>query len=198
MRGFVALLLVLSMSGSGAVFENDSDLEMIADEEFVFEPAVSAELTWESERSVVGWGSFDLTAEPAEDELHVYLLVGTPASQGTWQECSELNLEIDGARSKVSTRYAGRPMRVGVFDAVTAQLEILDVRRMSRSRDVAIDLCGERVVLSDAQLAELRDFVRRFDDLAVYDGESLPSPPPELGPEHEWGPARPLVLPHPV
>ena len=180
--------------GWHALPEAPSDsLATVEDEVFSFPPSVTAEMTWSSPRSPVGWGSVDLTANPETDEIRVDLLLGTPADQSRWT-CGDMVLDIDGQRQNLATSWAGVPMQDGVFDAVTAKLTIEHIRRMAHAEQVRIELCGDGVVFEEAQRASLDDFVRRFDDLAIYEGPSLPSPPPELGPEHEWDDGRDWMI----
>ena len=77
------ILLCLSMLSGSWFAQPDPELVVVADEPFVFRPSVSAELTWDSPRSPVGWGSFDLTAAPEHDEIRVdddRRYAGLPAS----------------------------------------------------------------------------------------------------------------------
>ncbi|HJK95434.1 MAG TPA: hypothetical protein RMH85_23185 [Polyangiaceae bacterium LLY-WYZ-15_(1-7)] len=179
------ILLCLSMLSGSWFAQPDPELVVVADEPFVFRPSVSAELTWDSPRSPVGWGSFDLTAAPEHDEIRVDLLLGTPARDRRWT-CGDLTLLIDGRREDLRTQYAGVPMSSGVYDAVTAKLTIAHVREMVSAREVEVSLCGDGLAVPAEQRRRLRDFVERFDERAIYEGPSAPSPPPELGPEHEW------------
>jgi len=71
-------------------------------------------------------------------------------------------------------------MDEGVYDAVTAELTISDVRAMSRADQVTAHLCGEAVTLPTAQLRQLDDFVRRFEEMATYDGPPPPTRPRDL------------------
>ncbi len=189
MRTFVALLGMFMVLGGTHALPDQPDspdeLATVGDEPFVFPPSLTAEMTWSSTRSPVGWGSFDLTAHPETDEIRVDVLLGTPASHQQWT-CGAMVLDVDGEREPVTAHWAGVPMNDGVFDAVTAQLTIDTVRRMALAQHVRVELCGEGVVVSPEQRISLRDFVERFDDLAIYEGPSAPSPPPELGPHHEW------------
>ncbi|MEM9067579.1 MAG: hypothetical protein AAGE52_03705 [Myxococcota bacterium] len=192
-------LIAMTMLLMGGWHANDQPA-LIQDEPFVFRPSVTAELTYRSERSPVGWGSFDLTAAPERNEIRVDLLLGTPASVQRWT-CGRMELDIDGDAQSLSVNYAGVPMNGGVYDAVSAKLSIEDVRAMHRARNVAVNICGERVDLPRAERTRLRDFVEDFDDIGLYVGPSAPTPPPELGPEHEWlisDPIEPGDFPAPV
>lgn len=192
MRTAIACVVLFVTGGEWRPSRPPSELPMVADRG-LDAPPVSAELTYRSQRSLLGWGNFDLSADPDYDEIHVQLLLGTPASRRHWDRCEELRLQIDGVTERVRTKYAGVPMRDGVFDAVTAELSILTVRAMAGATSVRADLCGEHVELDPSARARLVDFVRRFDTLGIYDGPSLPKPPRELGPEHEWADPAPCL-----
>ena len=195
MRTALACLVLLATSGRTPHGEPGGEpeaLPTVADR-LLSEPPVSAELIYRSPRSTLGWGNFDLSADPDYDEIHVNLLLGTPAQRRHWHRCTSLHIEADGRHWRVPTRYAGVPMRRGVFDAVSAKLNILHVREMATALQVHADLCGERVTFDAEAQHRLQDFVKSFDALGIYDGPSLPEPPPELGPEHEWDDPAPMV-----
>ena len=167
--------------------EDDDAIAMIEDEPFVFRPSVRAELTYQSPRSTIGWGSFDLTAAPEHDDIRVDLFLGAPAPGPLWT-CGGLTLDIDGRRHRVPAAYAGVPMTQGVYDAITAKLDIEMVRSMAHANHVRLAICGEDidVPVGGAERARLYQFIDTFDDIGLYVGPSAPTPPPELGPEHEW------------
>lgn len=185
---------------AGGWHPDEGGMALIEDEPFVFRPSVRAELTYHSPRSTVGWGSFDLTAAPEHDDIRVDLFLGTPASGPQWT-CGGLTLNIDGRRYRVAANYAGVPMSDGVYDAITAKLNIEMVRSMATANNVRVAICGEDIEMSSAERAQLYDFVDTFDDIGLYVGPSAPSPPPELGPEHEWiisDPLEPEAWPTPA
>jgi hypothetical protein len=85
-------------------------------------------------------------------------------------------------------------MAGGIYDAVTVDITIDDVRRMAAAEQVEIELCGDRVALSREQRATLPDFVRRFEEMATYDGPSAPEPRPPL----DWEPRAPRINSRPT
>lgn len=160
-------------------------------------PAVRAELRYPSARSTVGWGTFDLSASPDRDEIHVDLLLGVPARERRWT-CGAMELDIDGRRVRLAARQGGVPMEGGVFDAVTAALSIEHVRAMVEAQRVRVSICGEEITLPLRERRRLEAFVRDFDDIGLYVGPSAPAPPPELGPDHEWRIWDPTQAPYPA
>jgi hypothetical protein len=73
----------------------------------------------------------------------------------------------------------------GVYDAVSVELTIEDVRRMARGREVTIGLCGDASTLPASERASLFGFVHRFEEMATYDGPPPPKPPRALDGEPE-------------
>lgn len=194
MRSFLIALAIVCSSGGGQL--QPQSLDLIEVEEFTLYPSVSAELTFDAERSPVGWGSFDLTAHPELDEIRVDLLVGMPADDARWSGCKNMRLTADGETRVRKAQWAGVPMREGVFDAMRARLTIEDVRMLIGANEAHGEICGERFELSRRH--GLRDFVEAFDEIATTHGPSAPTPPFELSPEHEFFPEEPLKLPFPA
>lgn len=194
------LLLVLHWVGPAAVEPSAlaDDLPVMEDEPFVFEPSVLAELVFETPGAPVPWGSFDLTAAPEHDEIRVDLLVGRAAERARWRSCERITLRIDGQHVEAPAEYAGVPMPTGAWDAVTAHVTIAEVRQMYDARTVEADVCGERFTIPAAERVRLASFVREFDDIALWVGPSMPTPPPELGDEHEWLSPEWSEKPHPA
>ena len=194
------LLLALQWAGPLAIEPGAlaDDLPVMEDEPFVFEPSVLAELVFETEGSPVPWGSFDLTAAPEHDDIRVDLLVGRAAEQARWRACDQVTLRIDGRRVDAPAEYAGVPMPTGAWDAVTAHVTIAEVRQMYDARTVEAEVCGETFEIPAAERVRLASFVREFDDIALWVGPSMPTPPPELGDEHEWVPFEWSEKPHPA
>lgn len=158
---------------------------VVGDDLDAYGSTLSAELTFDNPRSPAGWGSLDFSAAPERDEVRVDVVVGTPAPERRFT-CGELQVVIDGTPETVSASALAVPTNDGFFDAVNARMTIDHVRRMVDASSVRLELCGEGFDLPRTDRMRLRDFVRRFDDLATNDGPSLPFPPPELGPRHEW------------
>jgi len=194
------LLLALQWAGPAALEPGalTGDLPVMADEPFVFEPSVVAELVFETPGSPVPWGSFDLTAAPEHDEIRVDLLVGRAAPHPEWRSCDQITLHIDGERVDAPAEYAGVPMPTGAWDALTAHVTIAEVRQMYDARTVEAHVCGETFEIPGAERVRLASFVREFDDIALWVGPSMPTPPPELGDEHEWVPFEWTETPHPA
>ncbi len=203
MRTFIATLSVLCLSGGWYARASDASeptasLTTVADLPFSWSPSVAAEMTFDSQRSNVGWGSFDLSAAPEHDDIRVDVLVGTPSAHMRWHRCGELRLRVDGHEERVQARWAGVRMSGGIFDAVTAALTIEHVRALARAKRASAELCGESFELTRAQRARLRAFVENFDDIATYHGPSAPTPKPELGPDHDYFPDPPRWRPIPA
>lgn len=198
MRTLLAALAILSLSG-GWYALGDEEFALVEDEPFVFRPSVAAELTFDSRRSNVGWGSFDLSAAPEHDDIRVDVLVGTPSSEMHWHQCRELLLRFDGQETTVQARWAGvRMQQSGVFDAVSAALSIEHVRALADAQEATAELCGESIELSPATRLHLRSFIENFDDIATYPSPSAPTPKPVLSPEHDYFPAAPRWRPIPA
>lgn len=194
------LLLVLHWAGEPATEPGAlaDDLPVMEDEPFVFEPSVVAELVFDTPGAPVPWGSFDLSAAPEHDEIRVDLLIGRAAQSPRWRACDRVALSIDGARVEAPAEYAGVPMPTGAWDAVTAHVTIAEVRQMYDARTVRAHVCGETFTIPAAERVRLASFVREFDDIALWVGPSMPTPPPELGDEHEWLPPEWSEKPHPA
>ena len=90
MRALLIALAILNFSGSS--FASGTDFDVIQSEAFSLYPSVSTDLTFESQRSQLGWGSFDLTAVPEVDEIRVDLVIGVPAAEVAWRTCKRLEL----------------------------------------------------------------------------------------------------------
>lgn len=196
MRAFLIALAILNFSGSS--FASGPSLELIGTESFSLYPTVSTDLTFESERSELGWGSFDLTAVPEVDEIRVDLVIGVPAAETAWQACKRVELVGEHSRVMRTADWAGVPMAHGVFDSLRGRLTIEDVRLMARDVTSFAEVCGERVIFSDEARQSMLRFVETFDELALSTGESAPSPPLELGPDHDFFPEVPVYVPFPA
>jgi hypothetical protein len=128
----------------------------------------------------------DLSAHPEDHEFRVSLMLGAPVTGARWDHCKELRMSVDGAQTQHVTKYTGVPMDGGgVYDAVTVELTIDDIRRMSRGHDVHLTLCGDDLSLPARERASLSGFVRRFEEMATYEGPPPPKPPRELDGEPE-------------
>ena len=195
------LLLALQWAGplASEPAELASDLPVMEDEPFVFEPSVMAELVFATPGAPVAWGSLDLTAAPEHDEIRVDLLIGrASAGRAQWTGCDSLTLVIDGVPHQAPAEYAGVPMKEGAWDALTAHVTIADIRQMYDARRVEARVCGEAFEVPPAERVRLASFVRQFDDIALTIGPSAPTPPPELGEEHEWEPPSRDTTPSPA
>ncbi|MBW2460245.1 MAG: hypothetical protein JRH11_01280 [Deltaproteobacteria bacterium] len=168
-------------------------LKVIADAASRFTPpSLTAAVRCDAPVSVLGWLSVDLSAHPEKHEFRVIATFGAPLSAERWQGCRVLELDVDGAVTRVETRYTGVPMERGVYDAVNVELTIDDVRRIAGARRVRANLCGDEMELPRAERAALSSFVRRFDEMATYDGPPPPSPPEDLaGDAHDEAPPPP-------
>ena len=196
MRAFLTALAILNLSGSS--FAASPTLAVIGTEAFSLYPTVATDLTFHSERSRLGWGSFYLTAVPEVDEIRVDLVIGVPAADTAWANCKRLEFIGENSHVVRSADWAGVPMASGVFDSLRGRLTIEDVRSLARDASSYADVCGERVEFDDAARRSMRRFVRTFDELALSTGESAPSPPLELGPDHDFFPEDPVYFPFPA
>lgn len=131
-------------------------------------PHLRAELPWSNASSLYGWGSVRLLGRPREDELRVRVIVDAPARLRRWDaECS-LAVDASGTRIERRVRYAGAPMDGGaVYDAISVDLGIEELRRIASAGSVAGTVCGDPIVLGEAQLRTLQQFLAEFDELAT-------------------------------
>lgn len=193
MRELIVVVACYLLTDSIAAVPAPAPRAMVGDDSNAYGSTLTADLTFDNPRSPAGWGSLDLSAAPERDEVRVDVVVGTPAHERRFT-CGELHVLIDGASESVPASGLAVPTASGFFDAVNARMTIDHVRRIVDADSVRLELCGEGFDLPRADRMRLRDFVRRFDDLAISDGPSLPFPPPELGPRHEWPVTAPLFF----
>jgi hypothetical protein len=196
MRALLIALAILNFSGSS--FASGPSLDVIGTEAFSLYPTVTTDLTFESERSQLGWGSFDLTAVPEVDEIRVDLVIGVPAAEIAWRSCKRLEFVGEHSRVVRSADWAGVPMTHGVYDSLRGRLTIEDVRSLARDETSFADVCGEHVRFDAEARQSMLRFVETFDELALTTGESAPSPPLELGPDHDFFPETPVHFPFPA
>lgn len=136
-------------------------------------PHLRAELPWSNSSSLYGWGSVRLLGRPRIDELRVRVIVDAPARLRRWD--AECNLAVDASGTRIERRvhYAGAPMEGGaVYDAISIDLAVEDLRRIADSSEVAGTVCGDAFALGEAQLLTLRRFLDEFDELATRVGPS--------------------------
>lgn len=131
-------------------------------------PHLRAELPWSNSSSLYGWGSVRLLGRPREDELRVRVIVDAPARLRRWDAECNLAVDVSGTRIERRVRYAGAPMDGGaVYDAISVELGVEELRRIARAGTVAGTVCGDAIVLGEAQLRTLRRFLAEFDELAT-------------------------------
>lgn len=178
-----ALLLLVPPRGSGRDLPRQPDPpELVLVAVVPATPALSAAIPLVVTRAPRGRGHLDLSADPSVDEVRVHVLLGAAAASPRWQGCHDLTIFIDGSAQVARLRPAAVSMPGGVYDAVTTDLTILDVRAMARARSVRIELCGEELRLPGDASARLREFVKRFYRLGELQGPAQRAP-------------RPLVIP---
>ncbi len=149
-------------------------------------PSLTAALRYRTPDSTLGWGSVDLSAHPEDHEFRVNVMLGAPVDGARWDHCKELFMRVDGEETKHTTKYSGVPMDGGgVYDAVSVELTIDDVRRIARGHDVELGLCGDALSIPAEERVSLSSFVRRFEEMATYEGPPPPKPPPALDGEPE-------------
>lgn len=182
------LVCLLASGFAAARAGTDEAQPEIAGSRFQFvPPPLAFSLHYDDPRSTVGWGSFDLRASPTEHEFRVDMMLGTASDAPRWSRCDVAGIDVDGAHSQLPVRYSGVPLSSGVWDAVQVELTIDHVRSMAVARNVAVDLCGDVVAVRDEKLGELDEFIRRFEEMATYEGPPAPEPPPPL----DWEPEMP-------
>jgi len=188
MRLAASTFVCLFVSGLVVSPAGVDDPEATSTDRFEFvPPPLAFSLHYDDPRSTVGWGSFDLRARPAEHEFRVDLLLGTASTASRWNRCETAEVHVDGATTRLPVRYSGVPLSSGVWDAVQVEVTIEHVRAMAAARDVSVDLCGDVVAVQDQKLGELHEFIRRFEEMATYEGPPAPEPPPPL----DWEPELP-------
>jgi hypothetical protein len=182
-----SLLVLLGLSGAPANEATpDEEMSVIEDAPFDYEPpTLTAQLHFDAPSSRLGFGALDLSAHPEDHELRVGVTLGAAVDEKRWESCPMLLVDIDGEHAKLATSYFGVPMEGGVYDAVSVELSIEHVRAMVAARSVTASLCGDELRLDAAERARLFDFVRRFEEMATYDGPPPPAPPRELDLEDE-------------
>lgn len=183
-RGLIALVVLLSGCRSqGGALDPAQDLPQAQNPP----PPLELTILYDDPRSELGWGNLALSARPMEHEIRVDMMVGAPVRTPRWRYCGAGELSIDGRRTILPLQYSGVPMQSGIYDAVTVDITIEDVRAMSRADDVSVTVCGDRVALRREQLLDLGGFVRRFEEMATYDGPPAPMRPHTL----DWEPEVP-------
>jgi hypothetical protein len=189
MRAAPLIALSLLLGGCSRNVVTLADAPALAGD-YPTQPApLSVTLQYDDPLAELGWGTFDLTAHPTEHEFRVDLMVGAAMRDARWRYCGAGRLVIDGDGKWLPFEWRGVPMAGGVYDAVTVDLTIDDVRRMASADQVEVELCGDRVTLTPAHRAELPEFVRRFEEMATYDGPSAPERRPTL----DWEPKAPRM-----
>jgi hypothetical protein len=131
---------------------------------------------------MLGYGSVQMWARPARDEIRVDAIVDAPAREARWTRCKAAMLRVDGRPIEVPAKYIGRPMDDGVYDAVLLRLGVHQLRAMARAGRVEAIVCGDPIALTAAQRRMLGRFVRAFDRLAE------PEPHGEVPAFREVGP----------
>lgn len=184
MAATLAVLLGLSGSLAGEAAPGDAaddGMRVIEDAPFEYEPpTLTAQLHLDVPESKLGFGALDSSAHPEDHELRVGVTLGAAVDEKRWDLCPMLLVDIDGIHAKLETKYFGVPMEGGVYDAVSVELSIEHVRAMVSAESVTASLCGDELRLEPAERAQLLDFVRRFEEMATYDGPPPPAPPREL------------------
>src|SRR5687768_11904838 len=100
--------------------------------------------SYEDPSSALGYGTLDLSARPMQHEIRVDMMVGAPMRAPRWRYCGAGALSIDARHKILPLRWSGVPMGSGLYDAVTVDITIEDVRAMSRAESVTVDVCGDR------------------------------------------------------
>lgn len=183
-RGLFLLLVVLAACRS----EDSASPSAVGTTPAANPPPLELTFHYEDPRSELGWGNLALSARPMEHEIRVDMMVGAPVRTPRWRYCGAGELSIDGRTKMLPLQWSGVPMQSGVYDAVTVDITIEDVRAMSRAHDVSVEVCGDRVALRREQLRDLGGFVRRFEEMATYEGPPAPRRPHTL----DWEPEVPL------
>lgn len=162
------------------------------------EPPLATHLTFPHPASRLGWGSFDLAAAPETDEIGVRVTLGAAVWTARWASCTHMRLRAGTRVEEVPLRHIEVGMGGGVYEAVTARLSIEHLRLLAEAPSLEAEVCEDRLPLAGPGGHAVRQFVRDFDDRALYDGPPPPPPPPELLPDGEWLPAAEPAEPAPA
>lgn len=183
LRVFVLVLAVAVGNCAGSPAPREGEIPLIADGAFD-PPSLNRVIPFERGVAPMGVGSFDFAANPEEHEFRVSLIVGQTAPTRRWGRCGSVGLDVDGRWHDLPARESGSEHVDWVFDAVGVELTIEHVRAMAAARRVSLSMCGDVVVVPAQALPSLRDFVRRFEEMATYDGPPPPRPPEPLDRNH--------------
>lgn len=133
------------------------------------EPALDLRFPWSNSGASLGWGAVHLWARPGIDHVGVTAIIDAPADAARWSGCEAVGVRFGRAERLVSAVRIERPLgtTVGVYEAVRFQLDILQVRKLAAAPLITLDVCGDRLALTDAQRASLQRFVEWFDEIAT-------------------------------
>lgn len=133
------------------------------------EPALDLRFPWSNPGAALGWGAVHLWARPGVDHVGVTAIIDAPADAARWTGCDDVGVRFGRAERRVSAVHIERPLGTteGVYEAVSVQLDILQVRKLADAPLVTLDVCGDPLVLTDAQRDSLQRFVEWFDEIAT-------------------------------
>lgn len=171
------LITGCSSSAPPGVASPGSDPELIGDDPGP-EPSVRASLAFRDPTALLTSGNVDLSARPEHHEFRVHLMVGATREERVYAPCRRIELRMDGRVVKAQSLDTSADLSSGVYDAVSTDITIADVRSLARAREAVLDVCGASIALHETDRSALDDFIRAFDAMATYDGPA-PPPPPE-------------------
>jgi hypothetical protein len=176
-RVVLALLITGCGSSAAPAVSSETDPELIGDDPGP-EPSVRASLSFRDPSALLTTGNVDLSARPEHHEFRVHLMVGATREERIYAPCRQIQLRMDGRVVSAQSLDTSADLSSGVYDAVSTDITIADVRALARSREAVLDVCGTSIALHETDRSALDDFIRAFDAMATYDGPA-PPPPPE-------------------
>ncbi len=126
-------------------------------------PRVRGEVRWPAAEGQGDGGTLRLWGSPADDALHVQALFDRVSPVRRWGPACDVRLRIDGREVAMGARDVGQPLPTGVYEAVTVQLGIEEVRALAHAQRASGEVCGDALRLDLGALRTLRLFVEQFD-----------------------------------
>ena len=126
-------------------------------------PRVRGEVRWPGAGGHGDGGTLRLWGSPADDSLHVQALFDRVSPVRRWGPACDVRLHIDGREVAMGALDVGQPLPTGVYEAVTVQLGIEEVRALAHARVASGEVCGDALRLDLGALRTLRLFVAQFD-----------------------------------
>lgn len=156
--------------------ESDTDPALIGDDPGPA-PSVRASLSFADPSALLSTGNVDFSARPEHHEFRVHLMVGATRESRRWAPCRKLELRIDGTVVTTQSIDASSDLSGGVYDAISTDITIAEVRSLAHAHEAVLDVCGSPIALHETDRSALERFIRAFDAMATYDGPAPPPPP---------------------